>query len=287
MAVSDGAFNDRYLDLNGLKLHYLEWGRPAASAVLLLHGYGNCAATWAALAEGLSGEYRVLALDFRGHGDSQWDDAGHYGLRYHVADITVLIDALEINELAVIGHSMGGQAALAYAAACPSQVSRVICVDIGPEFSPRSEARLKQTSSLRRDQYDSLDEVADYLAIVDPYAERELLRGEAADLTRKNAAGRFVWKHHYRLAKHSIKRGLQGKRLNAAGRWETIRSVKCPALIIRGERSDLLDAEVARRMIAAMARAKLIEIAAAGHYVHRDQPRLFAEAVRRFLAPSE
>jgi pimeloyl-ACP methyl ester carboxylesterase len=282
MSVTGGAFNDRYLELNGLRLHLLEWGSPAANTVLLLHGYGNCAATWAALAASLSDKYHILAPDFRGHGDSQWDDAGHYGLRYHVADITALIDALGISELAIIGHSMGGQVALAYTAACPSKVSRVACVDIGPELSPRSEARLKQTSSLRRDEYDSLDEVTDYLEIVDPYASRELLCGEAADLTRRNADGRFVWKHHYRLAK----RTSPDKRLNAAGRWETVRSVKCPALIIRGERSDLLDAGVARRMTGVMNRAELVEIAGAGHYVHRDQPRLFAEAVRRFLEPA-
>jgi pimeloyl-ACP methyl ester carboxylesterase len=283
MAVTGGAFNDRYLELNGLNLHFLEWGSPAASTVLLLHGYGNCAATWTALAESLSDRYHLLAPDFRGHGDSQWDDAGHYGLRYHVADITALIDILGINELAIIGHSMGGQVALAYAAACPSKVSRVICVDIGPELSPRSEARLKQTSSLRRDVYDSLDEVTDYLEIVDPYASHELLRGEAADLTRKNSDGRFVWKHHYRLAK----RASPGKRLNAAGRWETVSYVKCPTLIIRGERSDLLDAEVARKMTGVMNQAELVEITDAGHYVHRDQPLLFAEAVRRFLEPAE
>jgi len=269
------------LTINGLKLHYLAWGERHRETVLLLHGYANCAATWIPLAGKLARHYRVFAPDFRGHGDSQRDEAGHYGARYHLADIAAFINQLDIGRLSILGHSMGGQVALAYAAANPSTVSRLIIVDIGPEFSPRSEARLKQTSRLRRAEYNSLAEVTDYLKLVDPPASRSCLSREAACLTRRNEQGRFVWKHDYR----EVKRGSRRKTPDAAARWEMIRALKCPTLLIRGERSDILDAGLARRMVAAMPDAELVEIAGAGHYVHRDRPRLFSAAVGRFLGP--
>ena len=270
-----------HLTINGLKLHYLAWGERRREAILLLHGYANCAATWIPLAGKLARHYRVFAPDFRGHGDSQWDEAGRYGGRYHLADITAFINQLDIDRLSILGHSMGGLVALAYAAANPRQVNKLIIVDIGPEFSLRSEARLKETSRLRRAEYDSLVEVTDYLKLVDPPASRSCLSREAACLTRRNDRGRFVWKHNY----SPVKRGSRREAADNAGRWEVIRALKCPTLLIRGERSDILDAGVARRMVAAMPDAELVTIAGAGHYAHRDRPRLFTAAVCRFLQP--
>jgi len=279
LSAADSSCREGHLTTNGLKLHYLAWGEHHRETVLLLHGYANCAATWIPLAGKLARRYRVFAPDFRGHGDSEWDEAGRYGGRYHLADITAFINQLEIGRLSILGHSMGGQVALAYAAANPRQVSKLIIVDIGPEFSPRSEARLKETSRLRRAEYGSLNEVTDYLKLVDPPASRSRLSREAAWLTRRTPRGRFVWKHDYRQAG----RGSRLKAADTAGRWATVRALECPTLLIRGERSDILDAGVARRMVAAIPDAELVTIAGAGHYLHRDRPRLFSAAVGRFL----
>jgi esterase len=267
---------DKFVTVNGLKLHYLEWGGANRETVVLLHGFANCAATWYRLAGLLAEKRRVIAPDFRGHGDSDWSAAFDYTLDDHASDVAGLVAQLEIERLSMVGHSMGSAVAQRYAAKYPGRVARLVLVDNGPRFGT---AALNNVSArpAAPERMDSFEVAADYLALGDPFAPREVLLKEAEFLTRRDADGSLIWKRHQAS-------GLP--RLTPAeieARWQILRSINCPTLIVRGDQSLVFEAAVAAEMSRVMASASLIEIPGAGHYVHRDNPAAFDGVVLEFL----
>ena len=120
---------DKSATINGLKLHYLEWGSQHREVVLLLHGFANCAATWYRLAKLLAVKRRVIALDHRGHGDSAWTELSAYTLDDHASDVAGLVAHLKVERLSVVGHSMGSAVAQRFAAMHPARVKRLVLVD--------------------------------------------------------------------------------------------------------------------------------------------------------------
>jgi esterase len=271
---------DLSIELNGARFHYLAWGEPKNPPLLLLHGFTNCAATWTPLAQPLSKNYYVLALDQRGHGDST-DAKPEPGGPTLAEDAKAFLDGLDLPAVDLLGHSMGGNVALQLAAAHPAWVKRLVVVDIGPEFSKRSDARLARIAHTKQAAYDTLDEVVEYLKLVDRRAPEAILKAEAGWLTRRTAEGKYAWKHYRDMGGHAGSKTAPRPRPD---RWQIVRAVRCPALIIRGAESDILDAELAPRMAAAMTDAKLVEITGAGHYVHRDNYAAFEAAVLGFFA---
>ncbi|MFH0942431.1 MAG: alpha/beta hydrolase [Chloroflexota bacterium] len=274
---------DRFITANGLRLHYLEWGKPGQKTIILLHGFNNCAATWIPLAGKLAPRRHVLALDQRGHGDSQWSEGGFYRNEYLAGDLAAFIEALNLKRVSLIGHSMGGNVALKYAATHPEKVARLVIVDIGPEMSRRVETRAAQMLSMKKDVYPSLDEAAAYLEAADPLAARELLLQEAAYLTRRLPDGGFTWKQHQMFLGGNAPKPAGPVSARNEEKWQMMRRVTCPTLVLRGEESDILDEEVARKMVAEIPLGEMVNIAGAGHYVHRDNPARFEKEVRHFL----
>jgi len=269
--------SDAYIELGGARFHYLTWGQPHHPPLLLLHGYTNCAATWTPLAQPLAKDYHVLALDQRGHGDSAGPVPDGPSL---ADDALAFLDGLNLKSIYVLGHSMGGNVALRLAAAHPERIKRLVVVDIGPEFSKRSDMRLGRIAATKKPAYDSMDEVLGYLKLVDRRAPEAILRAEAGWLTRRTAEGKYEWKHFRPVGGHGGQKTAPRPRVD---RWEVVRAVRCPTLIIRGAESDILDAELAPRMAAAMHDARLVVVPGAGHYVHRDSYAAFEAAVLSFF----
>jgi len=267
---------DKFATVNGLKLHYLEWGSENPDTVLLLHGFANCAATWYRLAGLLAAKRRVIAPDLRGHGDSDISESFDYTLDDHASDVAGLVAQQKIDRLSIVGHSMGSAVAQRYAARYPDKVTRLVLVDNGPRFGT---AALKNVGArpAAPEHMATLDEAADYLALGDPFAPREVLLKEAVFLTRPDLDGRLIWKRH-------LASGLpQLTPADIEARWQILRSIVCPTLIVRGSQSQVFEAAVAAEMARVMAAARLIEIPGAGHYVHRDNPAAFDRAVLEFL----
>src|SRR5436853_3001997 len=105
----------KYLTANDLRLHYLEWGEATAPTIVCVHGYTSSAQAFNALARHLHARYRVLALDVRGHGESQWSSEKAYGYTDQTRDVAAFVDALGLDRFVLIGTSMGGIIAMAYA----------------------------------------------------------------------------------------------------------------------------------------------------------------------------
>ena len=115
---------DRFLTLDGRRIHYLDWGDESAPPLLLLHGSLLHAHTWDPVARGLADQYRVIAPDWRGHGESDW--AKTYSPDDALGDLEALIGTLGLARFALVGNSIGGRFAPVYAATHPDQVTHVV-----------------------------------------------------------------------------------------------------------------------------------------------------------------
>jgi len=91
-----------------LKLHYVDWGSPAKPLLLLIHGGRDHARNWDWVAEDLRRDFHIVAPDLRGHGDSQWSIGGSYAMVDYTLDVVQLLKSLDVDRVAIIGHSLGG-----------------------------------------------------------------------------------------------------------------------------------------------------------------------------------
>src|SRR6185503_2429319 len=129
---------DRSFSVKGLRLHLLEWGGEGRTPLLLLHGFTGHAHAWDTLAIALQPHFHVLALDQRGHGDS--DPADVYNPVVAYDDLTGVLEQLSITSLVMVGLSMGGRNAMYFTAQRPTAVQKLVVVDIGPEISAKASA---------------------------------------------------------------------------------------------------------------------------------------------------
>ena len=107
--------HSRLIDVNGISLHYLEWGEEANPPLILLHGGSAHAHWWDHIAPSLAQTFRILVFDMRGHGDSSWITPPAYEIQDYVADLEAVITTLQLDSPSLLGHSLGGFIALSYA----------------------------------------------------------------------------------------------------------------------------------------------------------------------------
>jgi pimeloyl-ACP methyl ester carboxylesterase len=240
--------------------------------LLVLHGLFGSARNWTSVARRLAARHRVYALDLRNHGDSPWADDMDY--RAMAGDVVAFMDAHELDRAALLGHSMGGKAAMAAALDHGPRVERLVVVDIAPvAYSAAflSHARAMQDLDLaaiaRRADADRL------LQATVPEAE---VRGFLVqNLVRRDDA--FHWRLNLDVLAAEMDRivGFPGDLLE--------RSYGGPTLFVGGAQSPYIEPghhTLIRRLFPA---AEIIEIAGADHRVHADQPERFTDAVGGFL----
>ena len=269
---------EREIRLGGLRFHYLEWGDPAAPPLVLLHGFAGHARSWDHVAEPLAGRFRVLALDQRGHGDSDRAPDGDYTVKTMAGDLARFVDALCPDRFRLVGLSMGGRISIAYAAAHPERVERLVLVDIGPEVAPEGLARIRTTVSSVPEEIDSEEQAYRLLRAAAPRYAEPLLRHRLRHSFNRLPSGKLAWKYDKVLRDQTRQRTRDIPNL-----WPDLKRIASPTLIVRGAESDVLSPEIAKRMSEALKDVRLIEIADAGHTVPGDQPDAFIKAIRAFL----
>src|SRR5215471_7790964 len=126
-------FEDKYIEVNGIGLHYLDWGSNGKPPLLMLHGISRVAHQFDHIAPGFNKDYHVFAIDMRGHGDSGWSPDGAYLVEDYVKDLEAFVDKLNLRDLVLLGNSTGGRVVQVYAGLHPDRVSRLISEDVGPE----------------------------------------------------------------------------------------------------------------------------------------------------------
>jgi esterase len=263
---------------NGLRLHYCEWGDPAASPIVLLHGITGHARTWDHLAGALAGRLRVIALDQRGHGDSEDPADRDYRVGSMAGDLAAFADGLGLRRFHLCGLSMGGRVAMAYAGEHAARLDRLVIVDIAPDIAPAGLARVRGMMAASPERFASEAEAAAYIRRANPlYAEAEL-QHRAAHGLRPLPDGGFAWKYS-----RGLREMMREGRHDPVDLWGPLDRITCPTLLVRGTESDILSPEIAKRMLDALADGHYAEVLGAGHSVPGDQPEAFAQLVRAFL----
>jgi pimeloyl-ACP methyl ester carboxylesterase len=267
---------DRFLHVAGLRFRYVDRGRPDAPALLLLHGFNQTARSWDEFAERMAADgFRTIAIDQRGHGDTDRPPDGDYGREAMADDAARLADELGIARFAVVGMSMGAVHAALLAVRHPARVRAVALVDWAPEVEQRGIAIIAQVAAL---SWSSFDEAVDAMCRFNPRRSRDNIRARLSHSLGRAPDGRWRWKVDAAgLAAHPRFREP------AASMWTALERIRCPALVVRGGDSDLVTEAAAARVASSLPRGELATVEGAGHSVPGDQPDAFHAAVAPFL----
>jgi len=278
---------------DGNRIHVLEWSTEGVP-LLLLHGFGNEAHIWDDFAPAVAPYYRTLAMDHRGHGDSDWDSERRYGYGAMVRDVEAVTESLGIDRVVVIGHSLGGRIATLFADRHPEQMAGFVLVDIGPELDLRGAMRVRMDVEANQNpRFASVNEYARALSIAYPAARPQALERMALHGLRRCEDGLYELKMDPALRgaappASSKGGGAEPDAISPEAQWAALARIPCPALVVRGAASDILSPETADKMVdEVLADARLAVVAHAGHSVMTDNPEGFEEALSGFLLSEE
>ncbi|MEX3761401.1 alpha/beta fold hydrolase [Paraburkholderia phenoliruptrix] len=273
---------DGWVTSDGLRLHYVSWGRDDAPTVVMLHGLRSYAHTWEPVAQALVDCYRVVALDQRGRGLSDWDPRLDYYAAAYVRDLDALIRAVDLQRFVLVGHSMGGANAFVYASAKPERLAGLVIEDMGPGASAgsRGSERIKRELQETPDAFPSWDDARAFWRRLRPNIQEAALESRMAHSLKKDTQGRVVWRHD---AAGIGKARLAATPEQLVDLWPLVLNLHVPTLLLRGGDSDFLSAQVAAEMAEANSAISRIDIPGATHYVHDDQPTAFNHALRAWL----
>lgn len=270
-----------FVQANGLRLHYFDWGDPAAKPLVLLHGGALTAHTWDVVCLGLLPEFRCIVPDLRGHGDSDWAADGDYSPDAYRADLEALLAHVSLDRPVLIGNSLGGMTALRFAAERPAsrQPEALVLVDIGPEMREAGRTRLRAFTGGPR-ELDSVEDFVERAMAFNPARRPDVLRRSLLNNLRQLPSGKWTWKYD----PNRMGRGPSAApTATVADRWSDVRRITCPTLVVRGGRSDMFHDEDAEKLAATLADGRWIRIEDASHTVQGDQPLALVQAVREFL----
>jgi len=260
--------------LGGLRFHFLDWGTAGRPPVLLLHGGAQTAHSWDEVAPDLATDHHVLALDQRGHGDSDRAPGGAYRRADFVADIGGFLDDRGWSAATLIALSMGGLNSIAFAASHPDRVRGLVVVDVAPTVERAGRDAIAR--QLMRRDFDSFEDAVKAAHAFNPRRTLENIRERLRHALRQTSDGRWTYKFDPAVF------GAADLELEAL--WDEVRRIRAPTLLVRGAESPILAAETAERFRRELPGCSVAEVSGAGHSVMGDNPAGFVAAVRPFLA---
>ncbi|MGE3857473.1 MAG: alpha/beta fold hydrolase [Dehalococcoidia bacterium] len=281
---------DHFVTLGGMRFHYLDWGNGHLPHLVLFHGGGLTAHTWDMAALLLRDRYHIVALDLRGHGDSDWmsEEALHARdlTDWVTDDVEAFLAHLGADRVALGGMAFGGVAAMRYAARHPERVSALLMVDVGPE-SMREGGRSTQQFHRETDILERFEDFLERAMRFNPARRREHLEYSLTHSLKQTPQG-WTWKQDPRPRDLGAlvpeeERAANNER-RAAELWALVREITVPTLVMRGAETKFLSAEVAQRTVAVMPDARLVTVPGSSGYIPGDRPRDFAREVDAFLS---
>jgi len=295
MATSDtevigGIPNDRWtadegsLEREGLRLHHLDLRRTDASAdaptAVLLHGMTAHGDSWRPMVARQNVPGRVICPDFRGHGFSDWSREG-YWLRDYASDVLALVEHLGLDRVHLVGHSLGARVSMVLAPMLGERLASLTLSDTGPEVSRTAaqKALAINASTKSAAGFRNQDKLREFLREQQPDWTEEAIDVRARRLYRENWAGMLVNRGDPEVTWLLGRAGLA----EVDAMWEGLRSTKVPALILKAEKSFLLDDELTERMTEALDQVT-VERFDLGHYLPYEDPEAIAALLDRFQA---
>jgi esterase len=247
------------------KLHFLEWKGTASGTIVLVHGNSANAWWWRWTAEAMPrSRPRMIAIDLRGHGDSEWVRPPAYSPQHYGEDIATLIRELNLERPLIVGHSMGGIASIAFAQKHADMTRGIIAIDVAVTSSTRRNRYLRHLQALPTVIYPDLATAkAKYrlmprdgaiaARVLAELAERSLVKTETGGYTMKFDRESFF--------------GSDGLDVAMA-----IRQIKVPLLLVRAGMSRIMTAEAAAAAVESNSRVRLITITGAHHHLPLERP---------------
>jgi pimeloyl-ACP methyl ester carboxylesterase len=259
-----------------------EWNRDAAAGagVLLLHGGGQNRFSWKSTGQILADQgLHVVALDSRGHGDSDRAPNANYTVDALRADTLQVIEQIG-RPVVLIGASMGGMTGMLVAdAAGPETVTKLVLVDVVPRYDKDGSARIRDFMSSGLDGFETLDEAAEAVAAYLPYRTKP----RSPEGLKKNLRlrdGRWFW--HWDPAFLTVPKDDRFVRMDRLER--AVMDLTIPILLIRGKLSDVVSPEGVQDFLAKVPTAEFVELSEAGHTAAGDDNDAFSEVVVRFVS---
>jgi esterase len=272
VTATEEQYSEHRVMVNGLRLHYADWGNPQLPLMLLTHGSVANAAFWNLVAPAFRDEYHVVAVTARGRGKSDYSPEGKYDVEDYVQDFREFTVKFGMDRITYVGQSLGGVIGMSYAARYPEQIERLILVDIGGETtsSPNPIAE-------RPEVFDSLAEVEAWLRKFDRFTRLPDAAMQIVLQTGFHQLANEQWTS-------AMAQGLQQPRAGTPWNgWDVLPAISCPTLLIHGTLSDVLSAEAAVRTRDAVPDCRLVEMET-GHLAHLEDPVKFVRLVQEFLA---
>jgi pimeloyl-ACP methyl ester carboxylesterase len=266
----------------GLRLAASVGGPVEGQPVVLLHGGGQTRHAWRHAAADLARTgRRVISLDLRGHGDSDWSPEADYSFDGFAADLRTVLDTLD-EPPALVGASLGGLTALLVAGEEPRvELRALVLVDVVPRLEREGVMQIVRFMLAHADGFASLDEAADAVAAYLPHRPRPESSGGLAKNLRAGDDGRLRWHWDPKL--------LMGERVPdpepAIPRFEAacVR-VRAPTLLVRGARSEMVTEAGVQDFLRLIPGAEFVDVSEAGHMVAGDDNDAFNAAIEGFLA---
>ncbi len=276
----DVRYRSRNTVIQNLRIHFLEWGDPAAPPLLLVHGGNQSAHSWDLVSLHLADRFHVYALDQRGHGDSEWARDADYAVDTLAADLRAFIVQQGMLNPIIIAHSLGGLATITLTLQSPSLPRALVIVDTGPETSQSGSQTVRNFITANA-EFDSIDQFVDRVTTYDPYRSAEHVQRTVRYNLVARADGRYIAKSDRMLHDSDFMR-----RLPIGARdftLDNVTAITCPTLVVRGGESEILEPDAAERFAAALPDGALVTVPHCGHNVHSQNTLAFLAAVREFL----
>lgn len=275
-----------------LRLHYVDWGNTDKPPLLLVHGGRDHCRSWDWTAEALREDWHIIAMDHRGHGDSQWTEDGNYRTMDLVYDVAQLIHQLYLAPVTIVSHSWGANTSLRYAGLFPENVRKIVAIE-GLFPTPEREAMMKNVPFARRvrdfigekrkaagrlpRRYPTLEDAYARMKGENPYLTDEQARHLTRHGINRNEDGTFSWKFDPHLNVDGAPYDITIEQRN-----ELWKAITCPTLLLNGADS-WAGNPIENGMIEHFRNAEVIEFENAGHWLHHDQFDKFIATLKDFL----
>jgi pimeloyl-ACP methyl ester carboxylesterase len=270
---------------DGLTLRADRRGDPEAPPVVLLHGGGQTRHAWGGTAQALADAgWQTIAVDLRGHGDSDRSPTGDYSVDAFVSDVRGIVSALDVPPV-LVGASLGGMMSLlAVGEPPPADAAALVLVDVAHRLEPDGAARIIDFMHSAPDGFASPDEAAAAVASYLPHREAPRdTSGLERNLRQRDGRWHWHWDPRLFSAPGSLGDPTARARTLARAR-DAAAALTIPTLLVRGAISDVVSPEIVAEFAELAPHATIVDVRGAAHMVAGDQNDRFTDAVTGFLA---
>lgn len=268
---------------DGVALVGESFGHASDPGLLFAHGGGQTRHAWANVARrlGRSG-WRTLALDLRGHGESDWSEEGAYAHARYGEDLAEVARAMGAAPV-VVGASLGGNSAVLAAGAAEEDIFRaIVLVDVTPRLDPAGVSRIMAFMDRHIDEgFATLDEAAAAIAAYLPHRKRKPNLQSLARYVRLRPDGRYRWHWDPRFVRGEASTRLSPEKIEVLA--DAVRRIRVPILLVRGSDSELVGDEAVREFMELAPHAEFEDVTGAGHMIVGDRNDVFAHTLGAFL----